>query len=406
MAVCEIECGVARRRSAYTPLVSSEGVVVIGAGPAGLAAAAELRRHGVRTLVLERSDAVGASWRGRYDSLRLHTPRELSGLPGLAIPREMTRWVARDDLVSYLEQYAAHHRLDVQFGAEVTGIDRTPTGSWRVTLTDGGILTVAHVVVAAGNSNQTAPLEVPGADTFTGEILPAPEYTNGARFAGRRVLVVGSGNTGTDIAVDLVAHRAASVRIAVRTPPHILPRNRGPVAAQHAGVLVRHLPLPVADRLGWVVTRMTTPGLGPHGLPRPRIGLLTRVVRDGKIPVLDHGFVGAIRAGTVRPVAALARLDGSDAVLIDGSRFAVDAVVAATGYRRGLGPLVGGLGVLDAKGRPRVDGGCPVPGAPGLWFIGYTDPISGMLREIRIEARRLAPAIAATSARTRTHAGG
>ncbi|WP_163540785.1 hypothetical protein [Occultella kanbiaonis] len=260
-------------------------------------------------------DAVGAAWRGRYDSLRLDTPRELSGLPGLPIPREMTR----------------------------------------------------------------------------------SEYTNGILFAGRRVLVVGSGNTGTDVAVDMVGHGAASVWIAVRTPPHILPHNRGPVAAQHAGVLVRHLPLPVADRLGWVVTRITTPGLRSHGLPRPRTGLLTRVVRDGKIPVLDHGIVGAIRAGTVRPVAALARLDGSDAVLVDGSRFAVDAVVAATGYRRGLELLVGGLGVLDGRGRPRGGGGRPVPGAPGLWFIGYTDPISGMLREIRIEARRLARTIAATS---------
>ncbi|MBZ2198103.1 flavin-containing monooxygenase [Occultella gossypii] len=381
--------------------MSSEDVVVIGAGPAGLAAAAELRRHGVRALVIERSDAVGAAWRGRYDSLRLHTPRELSGLPGLPIPREMTRWVARDDLVTYLEQYAAHHRLDVQFGAEVTRIVRTPAGAWQVALADGGTLTVAHVVVAAGNSNTTAPLDVPGADTYTGELVPAPDYRNGARFAGGRVLVVGSGNTGTDIAVDLVRHRAASVWLAVRTPPHILPRNRGPVAAQHAGVLVRHLPLPVADRLGWLVTRLTTPGLRSHGLARPRTGLLTRVVRDGKIPVLDHGIVGAIRAGTVRPVAALARLDGSDAVLVDGSRFAVDAVVAATGYRRGLEPLVGALGVLDGRGRPPVDGGRAVPGAPGLWFIGYTDPISGMLREIRIESRRLANAIA-TGARQRT----
>ncbi|CAM3412759.1 NAD(P)/FAD-dependent oxidoreductase [Occultella aeris] len=384
--------------------MSSEDVVVIGAGPAGLAAAAELRRHGVRALILERSEAVGAAWRGRYDSLRLHTPRELSGLPGLAIPREMTRWVARDDLVSYLEQYAAHHRLDVQFGAEVTGIDRTPTGAWRVTLTDGGILTVAHVVVAAGNSNTTVPLGVPGADTFTGDLVPGSEYTNGIRFAGRRVLVVGSGNTGTDVAVDLVGHGAASVWIAVRTPPHILPRNRGPVAAQHAGVIVRHLPLPVADRLGWVVTRIATPGLRSHGLRRPRTGLLTRVVRDGKIPVLDHGIVGAIQAGTVRPVAALARLDGSDAVLVDGSRFAVDALVAATGYRRGLEPLVGALGVLDGTGRPRGGGGRQVPGAPGLWFIGYTDPISGMLREIRIESRRLANAIAAGARQRTSHA--
>ena len=87
---------------------------IIGAGPAGLATAAAMRRRGLRAVVLERADSVGSSWRGHYDRLHLHTPRELSGLPGLPIPKEMGRWVARDDVVRYLELYAAHHEIDVR----------------------------------------------------------------------------------------------------------------------------------------------------------------------------------------------------------------------------------------------------------------------------------------------------
>jgi putative flavoprotein involved in K+ transport len=113
-----------------------DDVVIVGAGPAGLAAAAALRIHGLDATILERGEHVGEQWRTRYDRLHLHTIRWLSNLPGYRIPREFGRWVARDQFVQYLEQYAAHHRLEPRFGVEATRIDRDD-GRWCVQTTAG-----------------------------------------------------------------------------------------------------------------------------------------------------------------------------------------------------------------------------------------------------------------------------
>src|SRR3954471_14714246 len=103
-------------------------VLVVGAGPAGLAAAACLRARGVDVLVVDRGSAVGESWRRRYDRLHLHTPRLQSALPGLRIPRRYGRWVAKDDVADYLRQYADHHGITPRFGTEVRRLDRDGDG--------------------------------------------------------------------------------------------------------------------------------------------------------------------------------------------------------------------------------------------------------------------------------------
>ena len=368
---------------------------IIGGGPGGLATAAALRARGLRGVVLERADSIGSSWRGHYDRLHLHTPRELSGLPGLPIPREMGRWVSRDDVVRYLELYAVHHRLDVRLGTGVSRVDRSASGdSWSLTLADGSSHTAPYVVVATGFNHTPREPDVPGLSAYTGEVVFARDYRSGAPYSGRDVLVVGTGNTGTELAVDLVEHGAARVRLAVRTVPHILRRNTGPYAAQYTGIAVRRLPTTLVDRVAPVVERLQTPDLSAHGLPRPDTGLLTRVERDNAIPVQDVGIIEAVRTGAVEPVAALRDLDGDTVVLADGTRLQPDVVVLATGYTQGLEPLVGHLGVLDGKGRPCECGGRTPRGAKGLWFTGYTNPISGMLRELSIDARKIALAMA------------
>ena len=377
---------------------------VIGGGPAGLATAAAMRQRGLNGVVLERNDTIGSSWRRHYDRLRLHTQRELSGLPGLPIPREMGRWVSRDDVVRYLELYAAHHDLDVRLGTPVVRLDRAVPkdgwgDAWTVTLADGSTLTAPYAVVATGFSHTPREPDVPGLHDWPGEVVLAREYRNGSAYAGKDVLVVGTGNTGTELAVDVAEHGARRVRLAVRTTPHILRRNVGPYASQYTGIAVRHLPPAVVDRAAGVVERLQTPDLTAYGLPRPDTGLLTRVQRDNAIPVQDVGIIEAIRSGAVEPVGGLEAFDGADVVLADGSRIRPDTVVLATGYAQGLEPLLGHLGVLDAKGRPLARGGHTAPGARGLWYTGFTNPISGMLREIAIDARKIALAMAMTKRR-------
>ncbi|MFF9351002.1 flavin-containing monooxygenase [Streptomyces sp. NPDC014734] len=379
-----------------TGLTEHRPVYVIGGGPGGLAAAAALREQGVRAVVLEKSGQVGASWRRHYDRLHLHTTRRRSALPGLAMPRRFGRWVARDDVVRYLEKYAEHHELEVVTGVEVSRVDRAPDGSgWRLAATGGRMLTGRAVVVATGFNHTPHVPDWPGRDAFTGDLVHAADYRDPTPYTGRDVLVVGIGNTGAEIAADLVEGGASRVRIAVRTVPHIVRRSTAGWPAQATGILVRRLPVWLVDRAGRLMSRLAVPDLTAHGLPRPDTGLYSRV-REGAIPVQDVGLIDAVRAGHVVPVAAVESFDGDTVVLADGERITPDAVIAATGYRRSLEGLVGHLGVLDARGRPVVHGRRTPKQAPGLYFTGFTNPISGMLRELALDAGKIAKRLART----------
>ncbi|MFD4857257.1 flavin-containing monooxygenase [Streptomyces atratus] len=377
-------------------LTEGRPVYVIGGGPGGLAAAAALREQGVRAVVLEKSENVGASWRHHYDRLHLHTTRRWSALPGLAMPRRFGRWVARDDVVRYLEKYVEHHRLEVVTGVEVSRIDRAPDGTgWQLSATGGRILTGRAVVVATGYNHTPRIPDWSGRDTFTGDLVHACGYRNPAPYAGRDVLVVGIGNTGAEIAADLVEGGASQVRIAVRTVPHIVRRSTAGWPAQATGILVRRLPVRLVDAAGGLMARIAVPDLAGQGLPRPDTGLYSRV-KDGAIPVQDVGLIDAVKSGRVVPVAAVESFDKDVVVLADGDRITPDAVIAATGYRRALEGLVGHLGVLDARGRPVVHGGRTPKQAPGLYFTGFTNPISGMLRELALDAQKIAKRLART----------
>ena len=178
----------------------------------------------------------------------------------------------------------------------------------------------------------------------------------------------------------------------MRTPPQIVRRDTAGWPAHATGILVSRLPAALVDPVARLQQRLTVPDLAPYGIPRPDDGLLSRVRRTGEVPLQDVGFIGAVRSRKVTPVAAVTGFEGDKVLLADGSSIAAQAVIAATGYRRGLQDLVGHLGVLDERGMPKAHGGRPA--APGLFFLGYTVSLRGMLRDIAAEARRLAPAVA------------
>ncbi|MDT0305359.1 NAD(P)/FAD-dependent oxidoreductase [Streptomyces sp. DSM 44917] len=371
-------------------------VHVVGAGPGGLAAAAALAQRGLRAVVLERAPDVGGAWRGHYDRLRLHTTRRGSALPGLAIPRSAGRWVGRDEFVRYLESYARRHRIELAAGVTVARVDPAgdAPGDWLLRANGGRELRARAVVVATGRNHTPHLPDWPGAAAWDGELLHAADYRSPARFAGRDVLVVGAGNSGADIAADLAAGGAGRVRLAVRTAPHILRKTILGWPYQRGATLVGRLPAPVADRLAAPAARLI-PDLAAHGLPRPEGGLYTRL-RQGRFPVLDDGLVRAVRRGEVEPVPAVVAFEGGKVLLADGEAIGPEVVIAATGYRTGLEPLVGHLGVLDASGLPPAAGRRAHPAAPGLHFTGFGTPPGGTLHRLGREAGRIAAAISAT----------
>jgi putative flavoprotein involved in K+ transport len=372
-----------------TTAVENHALVIVGAGSAGLATAALLRRTGIDPLVLEAGPEPGAAWRERYDRLRLHTPRLLSGLPGTRIPRRYGRWVRRDDLIDYFAEYVDAHGIDVRTGVRVNRIDR----GWNLDTT-AGPMQAETVIVATGYNGAPFIPDWPGLDGFTGELIHSFEYRNPAPFRGRDVLVVGAGNSGAELATDVADGGASRSRLSVRNPPQIVRRATAGIPAQLIGIGIRKLPPGWVDPFSIAQRKLSIPDLTAQGLPRPEHGIRTSFITTGTTPILDVGIVGAVRTGRVQIVAAVERIDGGDVVLADGSRVTPDAVIAATGFRAGLDPLVGHLDVLGPRGLPAKTDGEPV--LPGLWFVGFTPTLGGQLREGSIAARKVAAAVIAS----------
>jgi putative flavoprotein involved in K+ transport len=365
-------------------------VTVLGAGAAGLAVAARLKALGVDCVVLERGPGVASSWRGRYDRLHLHTIRRLSGLPGFPIPREYGRWVKRDDLVRYLEAYAERFGIDVRTG---TAVERVKPGAdgWSLQLGDGSEQSARTLVVATGYLHTPVVPQWPGLPAWTGTLLHSAEYRNPEPFRGQDVLVVGPGNSGSEIASDLADGGAASVRLAIRTPPHIVRREKAGWPAQMNGVLLGGLPEPVFNAMAAAMSRLEMPDLRPYGIDRPAEGLKTRLRTKRYVPVQDVGIVRDVMSGRVRPVAAVQGFTATSVLLADGTSVQPDTVIAATGYGTGLRDLFEDPSLFDETGVPLVHGGAPA--RPGLFFMGYDVTLGGMLRQVAMESRLVARAI-------------
>lgn len=364
---------------------------MIGAGPAGLATAAQLRRAQLPVIVLEQADAIAASWRGRYDRLRLNSARWFSTLPdGQAYPRTAT-FPSRDVVVAYLDAYAERHALDVRLGVKVERIDRDGD-RWRLE-TSAGELHAEHVVVAGGYEHRPFIPAWPGRARFRGTLGHAADYRSPEPYRGQDVLVVGPGCSGAEIAQDLAEGGAARVRLAVRTPPNIMLRD--PIGAPLASVL-RRFPPRFGDALIRFVRRKTIGDLSEFGLPVPEEGVFSRLKRLHVTPmIVDAEVIEAIRARRIEIVGAVEGLDKTGVRLAGGERIEPEAVIAATGYRTGLEPVAGHLGVLDDHGVPRVVNG---EAAPGLRFVGY-EPRPSQLRYGGAQGRRAARAIARSSRR-------
>lgn len=368
-----------------------EDVLVVGAGPAGLAVAHELVRAGRHPRVVDAADRVAEPWRRRHDMLHLNTHRRFSALPGLRFPRTAGAFPHRDDVVRYLEEYA--RVLPVDIGWDVALHRADPERScWRAE-TSAGELRARHLVIATGPDRVPVRPHWPGEADFRGEIRHAAEIHRPGDLAGRRVLIVGGGNSGIDLASALSRISGSRYRLSVRHGVTVVPRRLGRVPLHPLAVASRHAPVWWQDASARVLSRIACGDLTRLGYPRPERGAMTTFLGSGISPATDDGFVAALRRGDTEVVAEVARFEPDGVVLVDGRRLAVDTVVCATGYRTGLEPVVGHLGVLDDLARPLAVPG-PVPGQPGLWFAGLRPPFHGNLYGRRAEARTIASGIA------------
>jgi indole-3-pyruvate monooxygenase len=368
--------------------------VVIGASAAGLATAACLRRAGVPFVVLEQTARVGSVWRNHYDRLHLHTPRGNSALPHFGFPAGTPRYPSRDQVVAYLERYAAHFQIAPRFGQRVIeigrGSDEVNGASWRVR-TEDRVFQARRVVVATGVNRVPYLPEFPGSDRFGGPILHSCLYRNTDGFRDRRVLVVGMGNSGAEIALDL-CEGGADVSLAVRSAVNVIPRDFLGLSIVLWAVVLRVFPARVADAVGRVVSRLAFGPLARLGLrPLPH-GPVLQIQRHHRYPVLDVGTMARIRQRRIQVLPGVESFSPGHVRLSDGRELPFDAVVLATGYRADLRALLApGLDALQG------DDGLPVASGrevlPGLYFCGFHPTETGGLREMGREAKRIARSV-------------
>lgn len=359
--------------------------VVIGASAAGLAVSCCLKKADIPFVLLEQQDCIAAPWRNHYDRLRLHTSKGLSALPHLPFPAHYPRYPTRSQVLDYLESYAATFELHPRFGQRVACV-RTGDGGWE-THTQQLRLRSQNVVIATGYARKPYMPSWRGLTDFAGDVIHSSRYRSGRRFRGRRVLVVGFGNSGGEIALDLCEH-GASTSISVRGPVHVVPRDLLGLPILAWGIALDKLPSKLADRLSVPLLRWSIGDLRRYGLKRPSYGPITQIRRYGRVPLLDVGTVGLIKQGriTLRPGIEQFTTDGI--VFEDQRREPFDAVILATGYRPGLDEfLQASVAVTDPAGIPVVSGG--VSAIRGLYFCGFHVSATGMLREIAMEAQRI-----------------
>ena len=370
--------------------------LIIGAGPAGLAMAGQLAHRKLPFTVLEASEHIGFSWRNHYDRLHLHTVKQYSALPHLPYPADHPTYVPRLQVVEYLEQYAARFGIKPKFNQNVVSIRRGTNGQWQVqTQTD--TFGADRVIVSTGYNRVPNVPDLPGQRDFRGIVWHSREYRNGAPFRDENVLVVGMGNTGAELALDLLEHGATPF-ISVRGPVNLVKRDVFGKPAQPTAIFLSKFPNWFYDFVAGLSQRFSVGDLSQYGLGKPAHPA-SYDTRRGKIPVIDIGTLDQIKAGRITVVPGIDRVNAKTVTFSDGRELPFDAIILATGYRPGLTPVLGAdlsPRILNERGYPKrlwFD----EPDLRGLYFLGFTTPLTGIIYNLTIDSDTIANHVAANN---------
>jgi cation diffusion facilitator CzcD-associated flavoprotein CzcO len=370
---------------------------VIGAGPSGLTALKNLRAVGIDAEALEREDDIGGNWyfgsatSRVFASTRLISSRRLTEYVDYPMPREWPAYPDHARCLDYLRAYARHFDLlpHIRTHADVRSLAPLgpPGAGWRVQTADGRTREYAGVVIASGHNHVPRMPDVPG--SFTGTLLHAAAYkspTVPVPIAGRRVLVIGGGNSGCDIAVESAVHAAATT-LSLRRGYYIVPREIMGRPADLRNERLLRLGVPVwLRRLVSLRAIDRTIGLPwRHGLPRPDHRLWE------SHPIVNSDVLACVAAGRIEPAADVAAYDGAAVVFRDGRRASYDIVICATGYHTTL-PFIDArlLGADTAAGPPRLHLNLLHPVRDDIAVVGLIQPDSGQWGLTDLQSRLVA----------------
>ncbi|KAL1816816.1 hypothetical protein ACET3Z_019390 [Daucus carota] len=357
------------------------GPVIVGAGPSGLAVGACLKEQGIPFVVLERADCIASLWQKRtYDRLKLHLPKQFCQLPNFPFPEHFPEYPSKKQFIDYLESYARHFDINPQFNECVqTAKYDEACQLWRIKTvsTCGSVQSEVEyicqwLVVATGENAERVVPDIEGLQEFGGEVIHACEYKSGEKYRAKKVLVVGCGNSGMEVSLDLCNHNAKPSMV-VRSSVHVLPREIcGKSTFELAMIMMRWLPLWLVDKLMLVLAWFILGNTESYGLKRPSVGPLELKNTRGKTPVLDIGALAKIRSRDINVVPGIKRFSKGLVELLDGEKLEIDSVVLATGYCSNVPYWLQETDFFSKNGLPKT----PFPngwkGNAGLYAVGFT----------------------------------
>lgn len=322
-------------------------VVVVGAGPSGLILAKQFAAKNVKFKVFERNSVVGGIWNieapnsPMYESAHFISSRTLSGFPGYPMPEDYPDYPSHKQIFEYIKAFSKEFQLEkhIQFDTSIDQAIQNVDGNWSIHLSDGSKIESRYLICANGVTWE--PNKVSWDGDFNGEVKHSVNYRNADEFKGKRVLVVGAGNSGVDIACD-ASFAADQAFLSVRRGYHFMPKH---VMGKPADVFDKEnppLPFFIKQRITALLLRLINGDMTRYGLPKPdhKVFQTHPILNTQILHYLGHG--DCIAKGDVK------RLDGDEVVFVDGSREKIDLIITATGYQHCVPYLE--EGVIDFKG--------------------------------------------------------
>jgi hypothetical protein len=346
----------------------SQELCIVGAGPVGLGMARAFAARGIAYAQLESDQGVGGNWRhGVYESAHIISSKRTTEYADFPMPESYPDFPSGAQMLAYLESFARTFNLlpRIEFGRTLQAARPLPDGRWELTLEDGTVRLHKGLVLCSGHHWDRRWPEIPG--TFAGEYLHSKDYRSAEQLRGKRVLVIGAGNSACDVASE-AARVGTSCDIALRRGHWFLPKTVFGMPVVE--IMKPWLPVPAQRLLIKTLLKVMVGDYARYGLPRP-----THRIFD-EHPTLNGELLHYLKHGRIHPRTNVARFEGSAAIFEDGTRHTYDLVIAATGFHVSFPVLPEGL--IAVKGStPQLYGGVVLPDVKNLYVVGSSQPRFG-----------------------------
>jgi len=364
--------------------------LIIGASISGLASAASLQKQGIEYIIIEKQAQAAAPWRNHYHRLHLHTNKRISNLPYKKFSSSAPRYPSRQQVVDYLDDYQKEFNIGPVFNTEARSIKKE--GDYWITETNNGTFSSRNIIMATGPFGKPKPVNFKGMETFPGKLLHSYTYKTGKDFKGQKVLVVGFGNSACEIAIDL-HEQGAQPSMSVRSPVNIIPRDLWGIPILEISQFMSHIPPRIADTINAPLMRLLFGDITKLGLKKMPYGPFEEIKKDGSIPLLDIGTIKHIKQGHIKVYGDIDHIEGNTVYFTDGRKEYFNAIVAGIGYYRDYAEIV------HVDKNRFEDLKQPVNkqqffGKDGLYFCGFWVAPTGQIREIALDAQKIAKDIA------------